>query len=519
MLIVAGDHVLTDPAAGTALADAAVLVDGRRIAALGTLPALRAAHPAAEVIGGAGRLVMPGLIDAHSHGRGLSPIQKGVPYDYLENAFLDWSSMVYLPNDLCAALSAVRHLRMGCTAIHHTGWNDEGPRAPEEAEKAVAAYRQAGIRLAYSPAVRNRNRFVPDEPGFLATLPDDLASFIRPTLTYDAERIEHDYFDLFEFLRERHDADGEGGADGMTRVLLAPSWAHGTTERFLTRVRDRAAELGGLPIHIHTLQTPHQRAYGIRAFGKSLLAFLDDLGLVAPNLTLGHAVWLSAADIALLAARGGGITHHASCNLHVRNGIAPVWHMLQEGVRVAMGIDDKSLNDDDDPFQELRLASVLHRVPGFDLGATPALPASAFLATATVNAATAIGFGARLGRLAPGQLADLLVLDTREMLDDPWTSPDLPIADLVVSRAKGSQVREVVVNGQVVVRDGRVTTLDEAALAQEIRGFVSRHRGAAADPVRAGQMRALRPYVHAWQAEILRHLDVTEPFYFLNGRR
>ena len=515
MLIVAGDHVLTDPANGTVIADGAVLIEGSRITAVGTETELRALHPDADRLGGPGRLVMPGLIDAHSHGRGLSPIQKGVPYDFLENAFLDWSSMVYLPNDLCAALSAVRHLRMGCTAIHHTGWNDEGPNATAEAHKAIAAYARCGIRLAYSPAVRNRNRFVPDEAGFLASLPDTLADFMRPTLTYDAERIEHDYFDQFEALREAH----ESGKDGMCRVLLAPSWAHGTTERFLTRVRDRAHQLGGLPIHIHTLQTPHQRAYGIKAYGKSLVAFLADQGLLANNLTLGHAVWLSETDIALLAEAGAGITHHASCNLHVRNGIAPVWHMMRAGVRVAMGIDDKSLNDDDDPFQELRLASVLHRIPGFDLAETSVIPATDWLATATVNAATAIGYGGTLGTLAPGQHADIAVLDTAELLADPWTTPDLPIPDLLVSRAKGAQVRDVVVAGRVVVRDRRMVSIDEDALYADVRSYVARHRAASPDPARTANMRALRPYVHAWQADILRHLDVTEPFYMLNGRR
>ncbi len=515
MLIVAGDQVLSDPVRGDVVAGGGVAVDANRIVEVAPLAALQDRYPEAELVGGAGKLVMPGLIDAHSHGRGLSPIQKGVPYDYLENAFLDWATMVYLPNELCAALTAVRHLRMGCTALHHTGWNDEGPNATAEAFKAVQAYRACGIRLAYSPAVRNRNRFVPDEAGFLASLPDDLAAFMRPVLTYDAEKIEHDYFDQFEALRESFEA----GPEGMSRMLLAPSWAHGTTERFLVRVRDRARALNGLPIHLHTLQTPHQRAYGIKAFGKSLVAFLGDMGLLAPNLSLGHAVWLSEADIAMLAETQAGITHHASCNLHVRNGIAPVWHMLRAGVRVAMGIDDKSLNDDDDPFQELRLTSVLHRVPGFDLASDKVLPATAWLATATVNAAAAIGYGGAVGTLAPGQLADLVVLDTAEMLSDPWTTPDLPVPDLVLSRAKGSHVRDVVVNGCVVVRDGRVTTIDEDALNREVREFVTRHRGGAADPVKAEQMRALRPYVHRWQAEILRHLDVSEPFYMLNGRR
>ncbi len=185
-----------------------------------------------------------------------------------------------------------------------------------------------------------------------------------------------------------------------------------------------------------------------------------------------------------MAAAGAGITHHASCNLHVRNGIAPVWHMMQAGVRVAMGLDDKSLNDDDDPFQELRLASVLHRVPGFDLAESKVIRATDWLKTATVNAAIALGHAGHLGTLAPGQRADLVVLDTQEMLNDPWTTPDLPVPDLILSRAKGTQVRDAIVGGRVVLRDRRITTIDEDALNREVRDYVHRHRAAPPDPVK-----------------------------------
>ncbi len=511
MLILRGGWVLTDPARGTVIRDGAVRIEGGVVAEAGTAVGMMRLHPDAEVIGSADAIVMPGLIDAHSHGRGLSPIQKGVLYDYLENAFLDWSTMAYLPNELCAALSAVRHLRYGCTTIHHTGWNDEGPNATEEARKAIRAYAEAGIRLAYSPAVRNRNKFCVDEQAFAATLPPDLAEFVRPFIAYDAEAIEQGYMDQFEALHAEFDGP-------MSRVFHGPSWAHGTTERFFARVRDSAAAKGGIPIHIHTLQTPHQRAYGFKAFGKSLVAYLDGLGLLAPNVTLGHAVWLSEADIALLAARGASTTHHASCNLHVRNGISPVVPLLRAGVNVAMGIDDKSINDDDDPFMELRLIHMLARVPGFDLGAETRLQATEVLAMGTVNAARSLGM-AGLGTLAPGAPADAIVLDTAEMLRDPWTSGRLAIPDLVLLRAKGSHTRHVVVDGRVVLRDGRIATLDVEALYAEIRRWVAKHGDAAADPRKVESIRRLKPYFHAWHRDMLRHLDVTVPHYMLNGAR
>lgn len=512
MLILRGGWVLTDPARGTVLRDGAVRIDGNTVAEVGDARALIQACPGAEVLGGTSDIVMPGLIDAHSHGRGLSPIQKGVLYDYLENAFLDWSAMAYLPNELCAALSAVRHLRYGATTIHHTGWNDEGPNATAEARKAILAYRQAGIRLAYSPAVRNRNKFCVDEHAFLATLPPDLQDFVRPVTAYDADAIEQGYMDQFTALHGEFDGP-------MSRVFHGPSWAHGTTDSFFARVRDSAAAKGGIPIHIHTLQTPHQRAYGLKAFGKSLVAHLDDLGLLGPATTLGHAVWLSEADIALLAARGASTTHHASCNLHVRNGISPIQPMIRAGVNVAMGIDDKSINDDDDPFMELRLAHMLARVPGFDLASTAQLTSAEILAMGTINAARCLGFGGSLGTLAPGMLADAVVLDTAEMLRDPWTSDRLAIPDLVLLRAKGSHTRHAVVDGRVVLRDGRITTIDVEALYAEIRSWVAKHQDSAADPRRVAMIARVKPHFHAWHARMLEHLDVTEPHYVMNGAK
>lgn len=510
-MLIRGGWVLTDAAAGTVVRDAAARVDGGRIAEVGDFAALRAAYPALPVIGGPDALVMPGLIDAHSHGRGLSPIQKGVLYDYLENAFLDWSSMVYLPNDLCAALSAVRHLRMGCTTIHHTGWNDEGPRALEEARLAVDAYRRSGIRLAYSPAMRDRNRFCVDEQGFLETLPPDIRAFVEPMTRYDARAIQDQYMELFDALHGQYDGP-------MSRVFHGPSWAHGTTDAFFARIRDSAAAHGGIPVHIHTQQSPHQRAWSIKTYGHSLVVHLDRQGMLGPNTTLGHAVWLSQADIELMAERGASTTHHASCNLHVRNGISPIWHMTRAGVNVAMGIDDKSFNDDDDPFMELRAAGALSRVPAFDLGDTPALTAPQILAMGTVNAARTLGFAPGHGTLAPGAPADVVVLDTASMLRDPWTSERLSIPDLVVWRAKGQDVTDVVVDGRVVMRDRAITTLDVEALYREVRDFVSRHEAAPAPQAKIDGINAVRPYFHDWHRAILAHLDVREPFYRMNGR-
>ena len=145
-LLVRGRHVITDPTAGDAgvLGDAAVLVSGSRIAAVGDWRSLRRRHPDARVVGNGKQLLMPGLVDAHSHGRALSPIQKGVLNDYLENNLLDWAFMPVFDPELTAALGAWRHLRSGCTTIHHMGFDTDGPDARGRSETAIRTISAVG---------------------------------------------------------------------------------------------------------------------------------------------------------------------------------------------------------------------------------------------------------------------------------------------------------------------------------------------------------------------------------------
>lgn len=505
-----GKRVLLE-ARGEWLNDGAVAVSGDTVVETGGFAELRRRHPRAEVVGDGSHILMPGLIDAHTHGYGITRIQVGVGYDFLENMLLDGPWRIALPHDLAAALTAVRHLAAGGTALHHTGWDDLGPKAVENAEKAIGAYRDVGIRFAYSPAARNVNRFACDEAAFVASLPPDLRALAEPFIDYDPDADEESFFEVFEHLHAKYDGR-------ETRILLGPSWAHGGTESLMTRIRDRSAALGGVPIHIHTLQTPHQRAYGFRRYGRSLMCVLDDMGLVGPSTVFGHMVWISEDDIALLAARGASVTHHASCNLHVRNGISPVYALTRAGVNVAMGIDDKSINDDEDPFMEMRLIHQLHRVPGFDLENTPPLAGADVLAMATLNAARTIGFEGRLGALRPGMFADAVLLDAAPIFDAPWTSPDADPTETLVLRAKGGHARTVVVGGRVVVEDGRFVNYDVEALMREVRAFCD--RGLTAEQTARQQtLRRLIPHHQRWHNAMLADLDVREPFYRLNGRR
>src|SRR5258706_3120455 len=197
-----------------------------------------------------------------------------------------------------------------------------------------------------------------DSAAFLETLPPDLQAFAGPLVNVDAGRMEEEYFALFAHLHGRFASDD-------TRVLLSPSWAQACTESFLLRARATADRLGKVPIHMHCVQTPIQRAFSFRKYGKSAVAWLDELGLVDENLALGHAIWVSEDDIDRLATRRASVTSHPSCNLGMRNGLAPIYAMHRRGGNVAMGLRDQKIKEDQDPVMVHRKLPQLHPAPGY----------------------------------------------------------------------------------------------------------------------------------------------------------
>jgi 5-methylthioadenosine/S-adenosylhomocysteine deaminase len=451
---------------------------------------------------------MPGLVDAHSHGRGLSPIQKGVRNDFLENALFDWAYMPVLPPELTAALTAWRHLRSGCTLLHHNGFDDDGAEGARRAHVAIKTYLSTGIRLAFSPGVRDESKLAMGGEEFVDTLPPDLREAALPFVFFDKQAFADAYFRLFDELFETYN-------DGDTRILLAPCWAHGASAAFLRRVRAKSEACGGAMIHMHLLQSPVQKAYGLRRHGKPTVFWLDDLGLVDSTVVYGHAIHVTEPEIALMGRRGVSVTSHPSCNFHMRNGITPVMPLRAAGVNVAMGLDDKTINDDEDAVMEVRMMHKVHRLHSFEL-TTPALGAWEALAIATVNGARAAGFAGAVGALTPGMKGDAILVGLDRVKRDPWIDPELDVADAFVERAMGADVATVVVGGKLVIEDRRPCTIDVDGLYREVRAFCA--RGLTPEQrARADLLARIKPYVQAWYESW--HRDMVEtPFYRVNSR-
>jgi cytosine/adenosine deaminase-related metal-dependent hydrolase len=218
----------------------------------------------------------------------------------------------------------------------------------------------------------------------------------------------------------------------------------------------------GRRIHMHLLETRYQRGFLDQAYPDGVVRHLDALGLLSPRLTLAHCVWARPDELALLAERGVTIAVNTSSNLHLRSGIAPLAAMLAAGCRVAIGLDGYGLDEDDDALRELRLAHLLHAGTGFRVAASRAALLRAALAAGRLSV-TNIDDG---GAIAPGAPADLLLLDWDAIADDRLRD-DLDALTLVLTRATARHVRELIVGGRTVVRDGKVMGIDYPAARAE----------------------------------------------------
>ena len=489
-----------------AISDGAVAVAGETIEAIGTYDELSDRYPDAKTIGGKQFLLIPGLINGHSHGRGLTAFQHGTKDNTLESWI--WETRKHIPISAYddVAYSAARLLKSGVTTTMHNHILKDPAAYESEYAEAIKAYGDAGMRVLCCPAVRNDNQFIyGDNHRFLALLPQELRKYLASPAPPNS--LPGDNY--VQIVRNLHSASNTP----MCRIgfgPLAPQWC---TQQLLLDVR-RAADDLGIPIHIHTLETVFQKTYGLVFLHETLIQYMKGIGLLGPGLVIGHCVWPTEADIELLVQTGTGVTHHPSSNLRLRTGISPVFHMLLAGVKVGLGLDGASINDDDDMIQEMKVCFLLHRLPSLELD-LPYLSARQVFQMATENNATLLGYGQELGRLEPGRLADLVLLDYEKMTY-PFVDPSHDPIDTLLYRGVGRHVHTVMVNGRIVVQEGQLLTVDEEAIGARLAEAVSRPRTEkekalvqAMDELKAHVIK----YYHSWPEKVK-----LEPYFGINSR-
>jgi 5-methylthioadenosine/S-adenosylhomocysteine deaminase len=344
-----------------------------------------------------------------------------------------------------------------------------------------------------------------DDQQFISKLPGDLAGPLRRFLSA-VDLPEEEYFSLFHSLHQEY----AGRPESRVTVLLSPSNVHWVSDDFLLRTKEEAAR-SNAAIHIHLVESLYQKEFGLRTWGHTPVEHLNILGFLGPEVSCAHSVWLTGPDIDIMAQTGATVCHNPSSNLRLKNGIAPVNALLGKGVNIALGTDSTSINDDDDMVQEMRLAAKLHRQPG--LG-QPALNSHQALRMATANAARPTSLQDKIGVLEPGRWADLVLLDLDAMLE-PYTDAGTDVVDTLLYRGKASHVDTVMIQGEVVVRNGVFTKVDKAAVLREIREQLSRPvEGQALEARRLVQ--GLTPFVQDFYKDWGR--AETAPHYGFNSR-
>ena len=442
----------------------AIFVKNNKINEIGPTSVLRQKYKEVPEIGGENLFAMPGLVNAHHH-LGVTPFQLGAQDHPLELWFAERLKMRNVPPTLDTLYSAFEMISSGVTTVQHLQSRAPGNLTSvlDQSNKIIAAYKQIGMRASYSFALRDQNRMIYDsDENCLALLPPKH----RPTLKKYFESFSlsiSEQLEIFNILTEQH------AKNNLIEIQLAPSNLHWLSDKALETISKVAIDTGA-KIHMHLLETPYQAEYARRRTGQSALKYIDKFGLLGPQLTIGHGVWMTEDDVDLLAERGGCLCHNCSSNLRLKSGKADLSSFLSKNIPIALGIDEAGINDDRDMLQEMRLAYTLHRRPGHS-SLNPS--AAEILRMATEHGAASTPFSGKIGRLEKGLFADILLLDLQS-LAFPYQDFDIPLLDIIVRRAKRKSVDTVIIDGNVVFNKGKFTRVDEDTLLEEISEVLSR---------------------------------------------
>ena len=425
-LIIRNARVLqTTPAGEVRILDRQdVVVRGNAIEAVrptGAAPA----PDAGEIIEANGQLAMPGLINCHAHVPMV--IFRGLAEDVsLEKWFNEY--MWPLESNLQEEdvywgmlLGLVEMIEAGTTCVaDHYFFMD----------RAAEAVQQAGMRAALGWAAFGSQG---------TRMLDRTAEFCRRW---------------------------QGAANGRITTWMAPHAPYTCDDDFLRAARDRAAELG-VGIHVHVAETRGQTEAHVRKRGLTPIRLLDELGILKLPTILAHAVGATDDDIRLLADRPAGVAHCPKTYLKLAMGIAPVHAMRRAGVAVGLGTDGAVSNNTLDVWESMRLMALTQKEA---TGAPENLTLGETLAIATRGSARVVGLGNRLGAVAPGQLADLILVD----LDGTHHQPLHSVSASLVYAARAADVRTVIVDGRVIMRDRKLLTLDKAEIIRQVNRSLER---------------------------------------------
>jgi len=438
-LLIAGGTVVTMDAGRRVLQDGAIAVRGDTIVAVGTRAELAARYAPARRINASGKLVLPGLINGHTHVP--MTLLRGIADDL---ALQEWLEKYIFPAEARnvteefvtwgTRLAALEMIRGGTTTFADMYYFEDTVARETKA---------AGMRGVLGQSILDF-----PVPGF-KTVPEGLA------------------------YAEKFLAHWKG--DPLIHAAVAAHSIYTCSEGTLKQSAALARRYGA-PILIHVAETKRELDESRAKHGASPVAYLEKIGVLGPDVLAAHCVWLSSADIAILAKYQVGCVHNPSSNMMLASGVAPIVEMRAGGVRVGLGTDGPAgSNNDLNMMEELDLAAKLQKISRMD---PRALGAKEALEMATIEGARALHMESEIGSLEAGKKADLIVL----RLDAPHAVPMYSVYSQIVYALKASDVETVVIGGRAVMENRRVLTLNEAEVIAKAREFGERVKRSLAAP-------------------------------------
>jgi len=432
--LVSGGTVLVMDAAGTVVEDGAVAVRGRRIEAVGPAVELVARFPAARRLDAAGCLVLPGLVNAHTH----------VPMSLFRGLADDLELMDWL----------------------------EGHIFPAEARFVDEEFVRWGTRLACLELLRGGVTTFADMYYFEDAIAEEAArcglrAVLGETLV-DFPAPDHRSFAEALAATERFLQRWRGHP--RITAAVAPHALYTVSPDHL-RQADALATAYDAPLLIHLAEARSEIETIRSRHGMGSVELADSLGLLDRRTLAAHVIWPSPAEIELLARRGVGIAHCPESNMKIAAGVAPVPALLAAGAAVGLGTDGAASNNDLSVWGEMDTAAKLHKVASGD---PTVLAARTVVAMATRLGAEALGLGAVTGSLEPGKVADLILVRTDAIHQTPHYDP----YSLLVYSTQASDVDAAIVDGELVMAAGRVLSVDEAAVRRQAAAYRAKVGGA-----------------------------------------
>jgi len=444
-LLVLGGTIVTMDAAGTVVPDGAVAIEAGRIVAVGPAADLQARYEPADRIDVRGQVVLPGLINTHTHVPMV--LYRGLADDL---ALMDWLDKYIFP-----------------------------------AEKATVSpeFVRVGTRLAVLEMIESGTTTFADMYYF----EDDIAEVTRGAGLRGV---------LGQSVIAFPVADAPTPGDALARTeafitkwkndplitpAVAPHSPYALDGASLKAAR-ALADRHGVPLLIHLAETRDEVETVRERHRLSPTRYLESLGIWNGPTLAAHAVWLDDADMTILAKRGVGVVHNPESNMKLASGIAAVPKWIERGMLAGLGTDGAASNNDLDMFEAMRFAALLHKVATNN---PEAMPARLALELATRRGAEALGMGDRIGSLEVGKEADLITVSMEGARQTPMFDP---ISHLVYV-TRGEDVRTTIVAGQVLMRDRQVRSLRSADVLRDARAMAERVRAAVAETSAGGGRR------------------------------